>query len=60
MENTQEGQSGWHVMYLQDHTVAWAATANSTLKSNDLSAWLEELQATYAMTTNDANAALVG
>ncbi len=60
VENTQEGQSGWHVMYLQDHTVAWAATANSTLKSNDLSAWLEELQATYAMTTNDANAALVG
>ena len=40
--------------------MAWAATANSTLKSNDLSAWLEELQATYAMTTNDANAALVG
>ena len=60
VENDQEGQYGWHVMYLQDHTLAWKYTAESALKSDDLSAWTEELEGTYPVTTNDANLALLG
>lgn len=60
VENDQEGQYGWHVMYLQDHTLTWKYTAENALKNDDLSAWTEELEGTYPVTTNDANLALLG
>lgn len=59
-ENDQEGQYGWHVMYLQDHTLTWKYTAENALKSDALSTWTEELEGTYPVTTNDANLALLG
>ena len=60
VENDQEGQYGWHVMYLQDHTLTWKYTAENALKSDALSTWTEELEGTYPVTTNDANLALLG
>lgn len=60
VENDQEGQYGWHVMYLQDHTLTWKYTVENTLKGEDLTAWTDELAETYPVTTNDANLALLG
>ena len=60
VENDQEGQYGWHVMYLQDHTLTWKNTAENALKSDALNAWVEEIEDTYPITTNETNLALLG
>lgn len=60
VENDQEGQYGWHVMYLQNHTLTWKYTAESSLKSDALSTWTTEIEETYPVTTNDTNLALLG
>lgn len=60
VENDQEGQYGWHVMYLQDHTLTWKYTAENALKSDALNTWMEELEGTYPVTTNETNLALLG
>ena len=44
VENTQEDQWGWHVMYLDSvDQVLWKYTADSALRSADQSAWVEEM-----------------
>ncbi len=60
MENDQEGQYGWHVMYLQDHTLTWKNTAENALTSDALSAWTTGIEETYPVTTNETNLALLG
>ena len=60
VENDQEGQYGWHVMYLQDHTLTWKNTAENALTSDALSAWTTEIEETYPVTTNETNLALLG
>ena len=60
VENDQEGQYGWHVMYLQDHTLTWKVTAENALMSDALNTWVEEIEGTYPVTTNETNLALLG
>ena len=44
VENTQQDQWGWHVMYLDTvDQVLWKYTASNALRSDDLSTWLEGL-----------------
>lgn len=44
VENTQEDQWGWHVMYLDTvDQVQWKYTAENALRSSDMSAWVEEM-----------------
>ena len=60
VENDQEGQHGWHLMYLQDHTLAWKATAEKALRSDALNTWTEGIEETYPVTANETNLALLG
>ena len=60
VENDQEGQYGWHVMYLQDHTLTWKNTAENALTSDALSTWTTGIEETYPVTTNETNLALLG
>ena len=51
VENTNSGQQGWHVMYYVGQNVPyWQVTATSSLKSADMSDWLEQLQEGYEAT----------
>ena len=44
VENTQQDQWGWHVMYLDTvDEVLWKYTASNALRSEDLNTWMEEL-----------------
>lgn len=44
VENTQDDQWGWHVMYLDTvDQVLWKYTADNALRSADQNAWLEEM-----------------
>lgn len=48
VENTQSGQQGWHVMYLDSaEGKLWKQTAENALRSADLQTWLEGLQEGY-------------
>lgn len=48
VENTQSGQQGWHVMYLDSaEGLVWKETATNALLSADLQTWLEGLQSGY-------------
>ena len=48
VENTQSGQQGWHVVYLQAQgEVLWRYTAENTLRTSDMSEWTEGLEANY-------------
>ncbi len=51
VENTQSGQQGWHVMYL-DSTgeTLWKYTAENALRAADLQTWEEGLQEGYEAT----------
>lgn len=61
VENTQSGQQGWHVMYLDaQNELLWHYTADNALRNADLTAWTDELQTTYPVTTDEANLALLG
>ena len=51
VENTQSGQQGWHVMYLNKAgPTQWKYTAGNALRSADLQTWLEGLQEGYEAT----------
>lgn len=51
VENTNSGQQGWHVMYYVGQNVPyWQVTATNSLKSADMSDWLEQLQEGYEAT----------
>ena len=44
VENTEQDQWGWHVMYLDNvDQVLWKYTADNALRSADQSAWMEEM-----------------
>lgn len=61
VENTQSGQQGWHVMYLDaQNELLWHYTADNALRNADLTTWTDELQTTYPVTTDEANLALLG
>ena len=61
VENTQTGQWGWHVMYLDaQNELLWHYSATTALKNADLSAWTEEIETTYPVTSDEANLALLG
>ncbi|MBU5434485.1 peptidylprolyl isomerase [Pseudoflavonifractor sp. MSJ-37] len=48
VENTQSGQQGWHVMYLESTgEVLWKYTAASALRSADMQTWVEGLEDGY-------------
>lgn len=48
VENTQSGQQGWHVMYLDNaEGKLWKQTAENALRSADLQTWLESLREGY-------------
>jgi len=48
VENPQAGQQGWHVMYLDNAgQTQWELTAESALLTEDLNAWVEDLQRGY-------------
>lgn len=60
VENTQSGQQGWHVMYLdKQNELQWRYTAINALKSADLSTWTEGIKSEYTIESNEANLALV-
>ena len=57
LENPQSGQQGWHVIYFQGEAAPyWQAVAESALRSNDQSAWLEDLLANYEATAESGMA----
>ena len=58
--NDLEGQQGWYVIYLQDHTLTWENTARNALRSTDLSDWLTEIEEAHPVTVNEGNLAQVG
>lgn len=61
VENTQSGQQGWHVMYLdKQNELLWRSTAIGAMKSDDMNAWIEEVEAAYPITSDEAGMALVG
>lgn len=61
LENTQSGQQGWHVIYLEKQDqLLWRYTAESALRSADMSTWKQDLETTYPADTVDAAVALVG
>ena len=43
VENTQEGQQGWHIMYLQDHTLSWKYSVERDLRTRDINMWMDGL-----------------
>ena len=43
VENTQEGQQGWHIMYLQDHTLSWKYSVERDLRTHDINMWMDGL-----------------
>ena len=46
IENPQDGQQGWHVVYFQSwEPAAWEYTADSAIRSQRLSDWLDEVTA---------------
>ena len=48
IENTQSGQQGWHVVYLEKQDqLQWKYSAESSLRSDDMNAWIEGLEANY-------------
>ena len=48
LENPQSGQQGWHVIYFEGQEKPyWTSTATSQLQSDDMTAWMEEIQADY-------------
>ena len=48
IENPQAGQQGWHVVYFQKKgDLLWKYTATNALRSDDMSEWLNGLQADY-------------
>lgn len=48
LENTQSGQYGWHVAYLEKQDeLLWRYTAENALRSDDMSAWTEGLESGY-------------
>ena len=48
VENTQSGQQGWHVMYLDSvGDPLWKYTAENDLRDADVQTWLEGLQEGY-------------
>ena len=45
LENPQDGQQGWHVIYFQSwDDPVWKNTADSSLRGTDYNAWLTEIQ----------------
>ena len=61
VENTQTGQWGWHIMYLDaQNELLWHYSATTALKNADLSEWTEEIETTYPVTSDEANLALLG
>ena len=49
IENTQSGQQGWHVVYLEKQgELLWRSIAEDSLRSEDMSAWTEELESGYS------------
>ena len=45
LENPQSGQQGWHVVYFQSWgDPVWKNTIVSSFRSDDISAWLEEIR----------------
>lgn len=60
VENTQAGQQGWHIMYMdKQNELLWRSSAIGSLKGADLNAWTEELETTYPIETNESNLALL-
>ncbi len=48
VENTQSGQQGWHVMYLDKvHEPLWVYTATNALRSAEMQSWSEALEKGY-------------
>ena len=48
IENTQDGQQGWHVVYFQSwDDPVWKINARTSLLNADMQAWLEGLEAGY-------------
>ena len=48
IENTQSGQQGWHVVYLEKQDeLLWRYTAENALRSDDMNAWTEEIESNY-------------
>ena len=44
LENTQEDQQGWHVIYFQDwNNPVWKNTADSSIRSQRVTDWLDSL-----------------
>ena len=49
IENTQSGQQGWHVVYLEKQgELLWRSTAEDSLRSDDMSAWTKEIESGYS------------
>ena len=48
VENTQDGQQGWHVMYLDSaEGMYWKESAKNALLTADINEWLDGLMASY-------------
>ena len=48
IENPQDGQQGWHIVYFQDKGApSWKASSENALRSADQSAWLDGLTESY-------------
>lgn len=54
IENPQSGQQGWHVVYLEkQNEILWRYTAIDALTSDEMTAWMEELQTDYTAEAAD-------
>ena len=54
VENTNDGQYGWHVMYfVGQNGPKWHEDAEAAMTDEDMSAWLEELEAPYETAAAD-------
>lgn len=61
LENTQSGQQGWHVIYLEkQNQLLWSYTAESALRSDDMNTWQQDLETAHPIESVDAAVALVG
>lgn len=56
VENTQSGQQGWHIMYLDSQAVTWKYTADSALRSADMTEWIDGLTANYTAAMGNGEA----
>ncbi|WP_294472083.1 peptidylprolyl isomerase [uncultured Intestinimonas sp.] len=61
VENTQSGQQGWHIMYLDaQNELLWHYTVTNTLRGEDMSAWTEEIETAYPIASDEKTLALLG